>query len=337
MDNFKMNVEKCHQGLDGIQMQVTLGISGTDTLYIDEEPLVNEDGKEIGKISCHKGKVEVYFNPCYCIRNDNVKPFGVLDSIKIDSIRTMVLASIGAYLKKHLRNAYTEATLDEIMVMQAECNITRRVECAEISDVIDFFEKAFSETILHRERVDKNDKKNFEKKSTAVSCVFPKRFFCKIYNKTAQQLSEKNPLVEPNLLRIEIKFFSASMRKFFNNNNTLNEVLSKEGLIILCREYKRAFEEIEDKYLKPYLSYCKNTLYTSLCNAKKGSEVSETVSKYKHLISDVEILRKSLKAYFAEIGVEDRSHKIIYYYTKGNFGIPVGVLKTIKMFHQSMG
>ena len=139
MDNFKMNVQKCHQGLDGIQAQISLTINGADSLYVDEEPLRNEAGQEIGKISCRKGKVEVYFNPCFCIRNDNIKPFGILDSIKMDIVRNMVLNGVGEYLKKYLGNKYTEADLNEIMVTQAECNITRQIECAELSDIIDFF------------------------------------------------------------------------------------------------------------------------------------------------------------------------------------------------------
>lgn len=324
--------------MDGIQTEITLTVKEADTLTIDEEVLKNGEDKEIGLISCRKGKVSMYINPVYCIRPNNVNPFGIVDTIKMEVVRSMVLEAIREYLKRHLQTEYSEEDLNRITVMQAECNITLKVDCAEISDVVNLFEKAFDETILYRKRRNKANKKDFEKKSTSCSYTVPKKYFVKIYDKTEEQLAKGNPMVEKHLLRIEIKFFSASLKRMYQGENTLSNILTENGLLVLCREYKRAFEEIETKCLKPYLSYCKKKLYESLIDSKTGNEISETVARHKDLIVDMEVFRRALKMYFKEFKkTEDRSHKIIYNYKKNDFGIPMGVLDAIKMFHNATG
>lgn len=338
MDNVKMNIKKAQQGLDGFQGVIALTIKGADALYIENEPLKNINNKNIGTICCRKGKIFVYVNPCFCIRPNNVKPFGLVDAIKIDVVRSMVLETIQEYMKKHLKNEFSEEYLRNIKITQAECNITLKISGTDISNVIDFFEKAFDETTIHRKRIDNTNKKEFEKKSTSCCYVEPKKYLVKIYDKTAEQNAKKNFDVEENLLRIEIKFFSTLLKKMYKGRNTLDNVLTKEGLIVLCQWYKRAFEEIEENNLKPYLSYCKQKLYDSLCNSKTGYEIAETVGRHKDLIVDIEVLRQALKKWYKECKkTEDRSHKVIYHYQKNNFGIPIGVLNVVKMFHLATG
>ncbi|MST82493.1 hypothetical protein [Bilifractor porci] len=328
---------RCQQGMDGVQAEISLTIDGADMLSVDEEPLLSKGGKNIGKIRCQNGKVSVYINPVHCIRPNNCKPFGVVDAIKIEIVRSMVLEAIREYLKKYLQNEYSDESYDlgSIEVMQAECNLTLKVKSPELlSNVVDMFEKAFDKTTTYRKR---KRKQGFEKKTLSCSTYVPKKYFVKIYDKTEEQHEKGNPAVERNLLRIEFKFYNEYLKRVYKDK-TLNAVLTREGLAVLCREYKTVFEEVENKYIKPYLNYCVQTVFESLTSSETGNEIAETVARHKDLIVDMEVLRKALKRWYTDYKhIEDRSSKVVYYYKKNNFGIPIGVLETLKMFHNAAG
>ena len=75
----------------------------------------------------------------------------------------------------------------------------------------------------------------------------------------------------------------------------------------------------------------------SLVSAETGNEISETVTRYKELIPDTEVLRKALKRWYHIRGEEDKSKQAINYYRQKGIGLPEGVLQTIRAFHDAAG
>lgn len=326
--------KNCQQGLDGMNLEYVLNIEGAERLSLPTESIYNENGKTIAEISCAKGKLSVYVNAVHCIRPNNVKSLTIADTDKLKPIQSKVIGFTNEYLKKHLQEHYSEEYINGLTVKKMECNITLPcVNGASPSDVINLFERAFDKTVLHKQRKNRG---GHDKIST--SCYYTKHdtYCLKIYDKTIEQHDNGNPLVESGLFRIEIVFLDKSLKKMYGDKRTLNDMLTKEAIIILCKEYKKVFKrELIEKHVKPYLDWCAQKIYDSLCNCTDGNPISETIAKNKEHIPDMEVLRKGLKKWYQSQNADDRSARILYEYRKKNIGIPEGVLKTIKAFSES--
>ena len=55
-----MKRKKCLQGMDGMNLEYTLGLEGMEKLYLPEEELKNEANNTIVKIDCVGGKIRAY-------------------------------------------------------------------------------------------------------------------------------------------------------------------------------------------------------------------------------------------------------------------------------------
>ena len=325
--------KNCQQGLDGMNLEYVLSIEGAERLYLQTESICNEDGRTIAEISCAGGRLSAYVNAVHCIRPNNVKPLTVADTIKLELIKSKVIGFMSDYLKRHLQG-YSEEYINGLTVARLKCNITLPCEKgASPSDVINLFEHALDKTVLHKQRKNKDSHNKI-----ATSCYYTKRkeYCLKIYDKTIEQHDNGNPLVEANLLRVEIVFLDKALKRMYGDKNTLNDILTQKAIVILCKEYKKVFkQEVVEKSVKSYLNWCVKMLFDSLLYFEHGNTVSETIAKHKEHIPDMEVLRKALKKWYHYKKVADRSAKVINYYRKQNIGIPEGVLKTIKTFSEN--
>lgn len=327
--------KNCQQGLDGMNLEYVFNIEGAERLYLQAESLPNNGKKTIAKIiSCTGGKLSVYVNAVHCIRPNNVKPLTVADAIELEPIKSKIISIISEHLKECLQEQYSEEYINGLTVTKLECNITLPcVNGANTSDVINLFEQALDKTVLHRERKIKN---NHDKITTGCHYTKRKEYSLKIYDKTNEQHDRGNPLVENNLLRIEIVFLDKSLKRMYGDKRTLNDILTQKAIVVLCKEYKKVFkQELIEKHIKPYLDWCVQKIYDSLCNCEDGNPISEAIAKNKEHIPDMEVLRKALKQWYQFQNADDRSTRVLYEYRKKNIGIPEGVLKTIKAFSES--
>lgn len=330
------NRRKCQSGLDGVNAEYVLEFADMKQLYLPPEELKNEVGNTIAKVECIGGKLKAYINVVHCIRPDNVRPLGIAEAIKAELIRERVFEFIQGYVQKNLKCQTIDECIYHMRVRAMECNLTLPcVGGAKPSDVIALLDLSLDKTVLFRKQ---KEKEKCGKVNTGCLYSKPKEYKLKVYDKTEEQHSNGNPLVEKNLLRIEVVFIDRSLRRMYGEKRTLMDVLTVRGIEIMCREYKRVLEEdIINGSIKPYLDECVNQLVSSLTTSEVGNEIAETVARYKELIPDIEVLRKALKRWYRQRGSADASKQAIRHYRGKNIGIPEGVLKTIQIFHDAAG
>ena len=336
MGKDRLNKKKCQQGLDGMNLEYTLGLEGMENLYLPERELKNEANNTIVRISVVGGKIRAYINAVHSIRPNNVRPLGIADAIKLELVQSKVTEFIRSYLQENLQSKYSEEFISGLKVTALECNITLPcVDGATPSDVIHLLDMSLDRTVVFRKR---KVCSKCEKANTGVQYTRPKEYRLKIYDKTDEQRTKGNLSVESNLLRIECVFIDRSLKRMYEDKRTLGDILSKRAIEILCKEYKRALtEDIIGAFVKPYLMACKNKLVESLTTSDSGHEISDTVMRYREIIVDVEVLRKALQKWYAIRNVNDISKQVICQYRKKGLGLPEGVLRTIKAFHTSAG
>lgn len=329
-----MNKKKGLQGLDGLNLEYSINLDNAKHLYIPAEELKNEAEHTVVKIDCVGGKIRAYVNAVHALRPNNIKPLGVADTIKLELVKSKVVEFIKTYLQKNLGNQYSEEYIDNLKVTQLECNLT--LKCcgsATPSAVISLFDLAFDETGIRRKRKQKSE---YEKINKSWVYYKPKEYKIKAYDKTLEQHEKGNPLVENNLLRIEVVFVDRSLKRMYGEKRTLSDVLTKQSIEVLCREYKRVLtEDIIENNIKPCLDYCVQSVFESLTYSESGKEISETVARHKELIVDIEVLRRALKRWYKFRHMNDNTKQIICHYRKKNLGLPEDVIKTIKLFRKS--
>ena len=329
-----MSKKKCLQGMDGMNLEYTLGLEGMEKLYLPVEELKNNANNTIVRIDCVGGKIRAYINAVHSIRLNNVIPFRISDAIKLELVRSQVIDFMQSYLKKHLQNKYSDEFIKNLKVTALEVNIT--LPCAGTatpSDVIHLFDMALDKTVVFRKR---KTKSKCAKSNIGVQYTKPKEYRLKIYDKTAEQNERNNILVEKNLLRIECVFIDKSLKKMFLDKRTIEDILTKRAISTLCSQYHYVLtEDIIKQYIVPYLNVCKETLFESLLQSDSGKEISDTIVKHRELIVDIEVLRQALKKWYKFRKVEDRTGQVLHKYRKKDLGIPEGVIATIKLFHDS--
>lgn len=239
MEKVRLNKKKCQQGLDGMNLELILGIEN-EHLYLPLEELKNEAGNTIVSLECIGGKVTAYVNAVHCIRPNNVKPFGIADAIKLELVKGQVIDFIEKYLQKHMKDQDSDRAIQNMTVKALEVNITMPcVGGATPSDVVSLLDLALDKTSVRREW-----KPGTKYQKINTGCMFSKekKYKWKIYDKTREQHQKNNPLVEKNLLRIEVVFIGRSLRRMFGEKRGLLDILSISAIETMCREYKRVLE-----------------------------------------------------------------------------------------------
>lgn len=336
----RLNKKHCISGLDGCNVEYTIKLDGMETLYLPVKEVNNESDNTIVKIECIKGKVKAYVNPVHAVRQYNVKPLGIVESIKLEIARNRVLEIMKSYLQEQLKDKYSDDFVDNLKIVKLECNVTMKTLGNATPDtMLHFFDMVFPDTFLHRyrkanSRCEKGDN-SFKYKEKDGNYIL------KCYDKTKEQHDNKkhkpNPLVESNLLRVEVVFLSKSLKRVYGDKRTLSDVLAKKGLEKLCQEYKRVLTEDISDAVRKYCDDCKDMLVEFLTEYKKGGNmIADCIMKYKEEIIDISILRKSLQEYYKIYGLSDSSSQVINYYKKKGI-LPQDTIKTFRVFREAAG
>lgn len=336
VEKVRLNKKRCQSGMDGMELALTL--ENMEHLYLPREELKNNAGNTIVSMECVHGVVKAYVNAVHGVRSDNVKPYGCLgelNEIKLGIVEFRVTEFMREYLQKHLKDRYSDEMIQAMAVKSLEVNVT--IPCvggATPSDVIALIDLALDKTTVFRKRKTQG---KYEKVNTGCLFSKSKEYRVKVYDKSEEQRQKGNPLVEENLLRVEIVFIDRALRRMFGDKRNVLDMLSFQAIETMCREYKRVLEqEIINGSIKPCLNYCVKQLVESL-KAETRNEINATVTRHKELIPDMEVLREALKRWYRIRGEEDKSKQAINYYRKKGIGLPEGVLKTVKAFHDAAG
>lgn len=331
-----MNKKKGQQGLDGINLEYTIELDSAKHLYLPLEELKNESENTVVKMECVGGKIRAYVNAVHAIRPNNIRPLGIVDTVKLELVKTKVVDYMKSYLRDNLGKQYSEGYIDNLKVTRLECNLT--LKCcgrATPSDVLSLLDLAFDETGMRRKRKEKSE---YEKVNKSWVHYKPKEYKLKCYDKTLEQHEKGNPLVESNLLRIEVVFIDRSLKRMYGKKRTLSDILTRKSIEVLCQEYKRVLtEDIISKNIVPCLDYCVQRVFESLTYSESGKEISESIARHRELIVDIEVLRRALKRWYKFRHMNDNTKQVICQYRKKNLGLPEDVIKTIRMFHDSTG
>lgn len=299
---------------------------------LPKQPLINDVGKKYGTVEARDGKATVSLVLPWFVRDNNIQPFTLLDSIYLEIIKNDC--------EKQLKQLFGSELNSKIKAI--ECNITQRVSGnATQSDVLNLLSNAY----LTPERdnlkyVGASRKCKYKEETHTVLASRPRYYILKAYDKTQQQIMEKKKkgedanTVPSGMLRIEIIMVDRTLKKLFGNRTSFSDVLTKDSLIAILREYKRIFcEDVIDGKVKPYLDKCVLLLIESLCDTESPTA---TIAKEREIIPDKEVLRKAMKKWQKHRGVSDNSLRDSEMYAM-KFDLPQNVVLTMHDFKESCG
>ena len=327
----RLNKSRARQGLDTCEFE--LALTGRNMKDLQEMPLINEQGREYGSVEASKGKATIRLNLPKFIRDNNILPYSITESICVEIIRNDCEMQLKRIFGDNMNT----------QIKKIEVNITQRVSGnATQSDVLNLLSHA---TIIHASKdnvkyVGPNRKCELKEENHTVNVSRRHYYYCKFYDKTQEIIDKRRKFNLPTdnvphgLLRMEIAFVERTLDKLFKNKKTLSDVLTQKNLLEILREYKRIFcEELVDKMILPYLSACRENLVESL---KDTDNPIKTIAKERELIPDVVVLKKALSQYMKEKGKTNNAARDTKRYAE-QYDLPVDCIMTIKDFKISCG
>lgn len=265
------------------------------------------------------------------VRDNNICPFTVVDSICLEIINYDCEKQLKQLLGVELHSK----------IKSIECNITQKVSGeATPSDVLNLLSHAF----LTCERdnlkyVGAGKKCKYKEETHTLIAKRPHYYILKAYDKTEQQKMElkhqnkSSDSVPEGLLRIEIIMVERTLEKMFGNKMSFSDILTRDSLIEILREYKRIFCNEISVQIKQYLDSCVGLLVESLCDTESPTM---TVARERELIPDKRVLRKAMQRWQRMRNVSDNSLRDSEYYAE-KYGLPKDTILTIHDFKESCG
>lgn len=329
----KVRLEKsrARQGLDTCEFEMAL--TGRNMKELLEQPLINAQNRVYGSVEASKGKATIKLNLPKFVRDNNILPYSITESICIEIIRNDC--------ERQLKQIFGNNMSTEIT--KIEVNITQPTSGkATQSDVLNLLSHA---TMHHASKdnvkyVGPNKKCFLKEETHTVNVTRRHYYYCKFYDKSQEIIDKRRKFnlptdnVPQGLLRMEIVFVERTLDKLFGKKKTLSAVLTQKNLIEILREYKRVFcEELVDKMIIPYLNACVSKLDESLTNTENPIK---TIAKERELIPDVEVLKKALKRYMRHRGITDNSARDAKRYAE-QYDLPYDCVMTISDFKKSCG
>lgn len=327
----RLDKSRAKQGLDFCEFEMAL--TGRDMKDLQELPLINAQGRQYGSVESSKGKATIKLNLPKFVRDNNIHPFSITESIKLEIIKNDC--------EYHLKQIFGDNMNTQIT--KIEVNITQPISGnATQSDVLNLLSHA---TLPYASKdntkyVGPNRKCYLKEENHTVNVSRRHYYYCKFYDKTQEIIDKRRKFNLPTdnvplgLLRMEIVFVERTLDKLFTNKKALSDVLTQKNLIEVLREYKRIFcDELVDMMIKPYLDACVEKLVESLTDTESPIK---TIAKERELIPDVEVLKKALHRYMKIRGKTDNSARDAKRYAE-QYDLPVDCIMTIRDFKRSCG
>ncbi|MGO5168579.1 hypothetical protein ACTQ5P_09700 [Bacillota bacterium LCP21S3_G6] len=318
------------QGTDNYEFEVAFQSNLKD---LPEQPLINDQGKRYGTVKVVNGKATVNLVLPEFVRDNNIQPFTLTDSIYLEICKN----DVEKQLKQILGSEITST------VKSIECNITQKVSGkASQSDVLNLLCHATLSTDSDNHKwvgASKNSK--YKEVTRTITHTRQHYYVLKAYDKTREQETRNkkenkhNESVPKGLLRIEIIMQDRIIKKLFGDKTSFSDILTKDSLIAIIQEYKRIFcDELIEHDVKTYLSGCKWKLIESLTQT---DNVAETIAKERELIPDVEVLKKAMSKYLKlrHKPTSNLSRDIKAYAER--YALPQDTILTLHDFKESCG
>ncbi len=324
----RMVKDKAKQGTDCYTFEVSFQ---GDLKNLPRQPLINEQGKTYGSIEVKDKKSTVCLILPKFIRDNNIQPFTIMDSICLEMINCDCEKQVKQFLGNEL---YSK-------VKTIECNITQKVSGeATQSDVLNLLDHAF----LTSERdnlkyVGAGKKCKYKEETHTLIVKRPHYYILKAYDKTEQQKMDKkhqnqnSDTVPDGLLRIEIIMVERTLEKMFGDKRSFSDILTRDSLIEVLREYKRIFCTDIKENVEKYRDSCKNLLVESLFET---DSVDLTVARERELIPDKIILKRAIQEWQKLKSVSDNSARDSEYYAR-KYALPQHTIRTLHDFKKSCG
>lgn len=316
--------KKAKQGMDGCSFEIAF--KSEDLKDLQKQDLINESGRNYGSVEIKNGKVILAIILPKFIRENNVQPFTLMDSIYLELIKNDV--------EEKLKQILGTTKLDN-KCSSIEVNITQRVSGnATQENVLNLLSNALLSKKQDNLKYVGPSKKCRLKEETHTLIVKRSHYYLlKAYNKT-EQMMKSGIKIPDGILRIEIVMVERTLEKLFGNKTSFQDILTKDSLISVLREYKRIFidEIIEDK-VKKYLNSCKLMLLEFLCFS---DSVVEVIAMNRELIPDKEVLRKAIRKFQRMKRVADHSRRDSELYAQ-KYDLPEDTILTLKEFKDSCG
>jgi hypothetical protein len=309
-------------GIDRCKFEITFKTSQNTCNQII--PIINRKEYQYGEIVMERGKMMVslclpkYFN------THNAVPLKLEKLQYFDDISKVIIETI----KENFIGSF-RTTLTSI-----EMNITEVIENCDYDKVFLLLSHSLLDKIKQNARYE--IKSNTKKPITSgiKTRLIKGRWLLKAYDKQKQIESEYGIKIDYKPIRIEFVFSRLALEKMFGRKRNLQYILSEDGLTILIKAYKDAMEELINEYVNPYLDSVHNLL---MAHIRKTNSIHETYCEFKEVIYDKEQLRRVLKDWNKERGMEDNSRSTLSK-LNNKYLLPNGVIKTIsnlsKLFKQ---
>ena len=88
----RLNKSQAKQGLDTCEFEMAL--TGRNMKDLQEMPLINAQGRQYGSVEASKGKATIKLNLPKFVRDNNIHPYSLTESICIEIISENVKKSI---------------------------------------------------------------------------------------------------------------------------------------------------------------------------------------------------------------------------------------------------
>jgi hypothetical protein len=319
------------QGLDTCEFEMAL--TGRNMKDLQETPLINAQRRQYGSVEASKGKATIKLNLPKFVRDNNIHPYSLTESIRIEIIRN----DCETQLKKIFGNNINT------QVTKIEVNITQPVSGnATQSNVLNLLSHA---TLPYTSKdnvkyVGPSRKCYLKEENHTVNVSRRHYYYFKFYDKSQEIIVKRRKFNLPiddvprDLLRMEIVFVERTLDKLFKSKQTLSDILTQKNLIEIIREYKRIFcDELVDGMIKPYLDACVLKLIESLTDTENPIK---TIAKERELIPDCVVLQKALKRYMKIRSKTNNAARDTKRYAE-QYDLPVDCIMTIHDFKLACG
>lgn len=280
-------------GLDNICCTVIFKKNANPPNLIDKN-LKNTDGTIYGNVRSFGEQIKLYINLPLLLRENNVVPFNSDDFDTIPYIKKKI--------KTDIKKIFGDSVL-KIIPNAVEVNQTKRITNGNISDIIKIFRLSYlkSNQQLHG-YFNKGYGVNYENSTGMLTTTKVNEYRLKIYNKTAQMLEEKNQIINPNTLRIELIIQGRRIRQTYGEQCDLFDVLNDPQKLIDVFIVK--YNNDIKKKIKSFLSETKEMIFEELTQGKRPKEIC---ARYRNIIVDVKQIENALKQYYYFCGKQDQS------------------------------
>jgi hypothetical protein len=300
-------------GIDRCKFELTFRTSQYSINQII--PIINERNYQYGEIVMERGKMMISLCLPKYFDIHNAVPVKLEKHLYFDDICKIIVATIKVNFSGPFRTTLTSI----------EMNITEVFENCDCDKMLLLLSHSLLDKVKQNARYEIKSDIIKPMTSGIKTRLIKGKWFLKAYDKQKQIESEYGIIIDNSPIRIEFVFSKLALEKLFGSKRKLQSILSRTGLTILLNAYKDTLEELINEYVNPYLDNVHNLLMTHI---RKTNSIHETYCEFKEVIYDKEQLRRVLKDWNKERGMQDNS-RITLSKLNNKYLLPKGVFKTI--------